>query len=320
MFSKRLNQIENHISQMAATQSIFQDVPRAPPDIIFNLTATYKADTFEQKVNLGVGAYRDDNGKPWVLPVVKKAEREIINDPQIDHEYLPILGLASFRQASIKLILGADNPAIKEKRVMAAQTISGTGANHLGALFLSRFYRKANHKPIFNNVGFEVRDYAYYNPKTIGLDFDGMLDSLDNAPEGSIILLHACAHNPTGVDPTQEQWKAIADVMEKKKHFPFFDCAYQGFASGDLDRDAWAVRHFVERGFELLVCQSYAKNFGLYGQRAGCLTFVLKDSETVLKVESQLSKLQRAEISNPPAYGARIVSLVLNDPALFEEW
>ncbi|KAF0531198.1 Aspartate aminotransferase [Gigaspora margarita] len=331
MFSKRLNQIENHISQMAAKPSTFQEVPRAPPDVIFNLTATYKADTFEKKVNLGVGAYRDDNGKPWVLPVVKKAEREIINDPELDHEYLPITGLVSFKEASIKLILGADNPAIKEKRVVAAQTISGTGANHLGALFLSRFYRKgsivyvsnptwANHKPIFNNVGFETRDYAYYDPKTIGLDIGGMLDSLENAPEGSIILLHACAHNPTGVDPTQEQWKAIADVMEKKNHFPFFDCAYQGFASGDLDRDAWAVRYFVERGFELLVCQSYAKNFGLYGQRAGCLTFVLRDSETALKVDSQLAKLQRAEISNPPAHGARIVSLVLNDSALFDEW
>ncbi|CAI2195592.1 5170_t:CDS:2, partial [Funneliformis geosporum] len=268
------------------TNSLFHEVPLAPPDVIFNLTAKYKADTFAEKVNLGVGAYRDDAGKPWVLPVVKKVEQALVNDPSRDHEYLPILGLASFREASIRLILGADSPAIKENRVTAAQTISGTGANHLGALFLSRFYSKeapvylsnptwANHKAIFNNA----------------------------APERSIILLHACAHNPTGVDPTQDQWKAIADVIESKKHFPFFDCAYQGFASGDLDRDAWAVRYFVERG-----------------QRAGCLTFVLKNSDAAGRVSSQLAKLQRSEISNPPAHGARIVDRVLNNPDLYGEW
>ncbi|RHZ81187.1 hypothetical protein Glove_123g209 [Diversispora epigaea] len=328
--NKRLLQIKTHFLSMDSTSS-FQDVPLAPPDVIFHLTAQYKADTFQHKVNLGVGAYRDDSGKPWVLPVVKKVEKIIVNDPTIDHEYLPILGLPPFREASIKLILGPDNPVIKEKRVVATQTISGTGACHLGSLFLSRFYSKssviyvsnptwANHKAIFSNVGLEVKDYVYYSPKTIGLDINGMLESLKNAPNGSIILLHACAHNPTGVDPSQEQWKAIADIIEEKKHFPFFDCAYQGFASGDLDRDAWAVRYFVNRGFELLVCQSYAKNFGLYGQRAGCLTFVFKTAETAAKAESQLAKLQRSEISNPPAHGARIVNLVLNDPVLYAEW
>lgn len=331
MTTKRLNQIEKHLSPMDSANSLFQEIPLAPPDVIFNLTATYKADAFAQKVNLGVGAYRDDAGKPWILPVVRKAEQAIVNDPSLDHEYLPILGLAPFREASIRLILGADNPVIKENRVTAAQTISGTGANHLGALFLSRFYFKgvpvyvssptwANHKPIFNNVGFETRDYAYFNPKDNGLDIDGLLADLKSAPERSIVLLHACAHNPTGVDPTKDQWKAIADVIESKKHFPFFDCAYQGFASGDLDRDAWAVRYFVERGFELLICQSYAKNFGLYGQRAGCLTFVLKNADAVARVSSQLAKLQRSEISNPPIYGARIVSKVLNDPDLYAEW
>ncbi|CAG8591545.1 15578_t:CDS:10 [Funneliformis caledonium] len=331
MSIKRLDQIEKHLSTMASTNSLFHEVPLAPPDVIFNLTAKYKADTFAQKVNLGVGAYRDDAGKPWVLPVVKKVEQALVNDPSRDHEYLPILGLATFREASIRLILGADSPAIKENRVTAAQTISGTGANHLGALFLSRFYSKevpiylsnptwANHKPIFNNVGLETRNYAYFNPKDNGLDIDGFLSDLKAAPERSIVLLHACAHNPTGVDPTQDQWKAIADVIESKKLFPFFDCAYQGFASGDLDRDAWAVRYFVERGFELLICQSYAKNFGLYGQRAGCLTFVLKNSDAAARVSSQLAKLQRSEISNPPAHGARIVDRVLNNPELYAEW
>ncbi|CAG8583881.1 9487_t:CDS:10 [Acaulospora morrowiae] len=327
--NQRLDQIQKHLTKMTSS-SIFQDIELAPPDAIFSLTARYKDDRSPQKVNLGVGAYRDDSGKPWVLPVVRKAEKIISSDPTLDHEYLPILGLKSFRDASAKLILGSNNRVIKEKRVVTAQTISGTGANHLGAIFLSKFYQQkvflvskptwANHKPIFDTVGFDVREYIYYNPKTLGLDIDGLLNSLKSAPNGSIVLLHACAHNPTGVDPNHEQWKAIADVMEAKGHFPFFDCAYQGFASGDIDRDAWSIRYFVDRGFELLVCQSYAKNFGLYGQRAGCLTIVLRNSETATKVESQVAKLQRAEISNPPLHGARIVNLILNDPMLYAEW
>lgn len=151
-----------------------------------------------------------------------------------------------------------------------------------------------------------------------------MIETLDSAPEGSIFVLHACAHNPTGVDATQEQWIQIAKTMKAKKHFPFFDCAYQGFASGDLAKDAWAIRHFIEQGFELCIAQSYAKNFGLYGERAGCFHFVTSPSsdasDTITRIGSQLAILQRSEISNPPAYGARIASLVLNDEALFAEW
>ena len=151
-----------------------------------------------------------------------------------------------------------------------------------------------------------------------------MIDVIDKAPEGSIILLHACAHNPTGVDPTQEQWEQIAKTIRSKNHFPFFDCAYQGFASGDLARDAWAIRYFVEQGFEMCIAQSYAKNFGLYGERAGCFHFVASPashaSDTANRVASQLAILQRSEISNPPAYGARIASTVLNDDKLFAEW
>lgn len=151
-----------------------------------------------------------------------------------------------------------------------------------------------------------------------------MISALQEAPEGSIILLHSCAHNPTGVDPTEEQWKKIAEVMAQKKQFPFFDSAYQGFASGDLVKDAWAIRYFVEQGFELCIAQSYAKNFGLYGERAGCFHFVTSPTsdaqETIARIASQLAILQRSEISNPPAYGARIVSKVLNDDALFAEW
>ncbi|KAG6896348.1 hypothetical protein C0992_008844 [Termitomyces sp. T32_za158] len=200
----------------------------------------------------------------------------------------------------------------------------------------NRVWRAANHQAIFKNVGIEPVDYAYYDPKTIGLDFNGFIGALQNAPNRSVFLLHACAHNPTGVDPTEEQWKAIAEVMLAKSHYAFFDCAYQGFASGDLDRDAWAVRYFVERGVALLVCQSFAKNAGLYGERVGALHVVPSTKETADRVKSQLSVLQRSEISNPPTYGARLVSgmnegwldadngvevsLILNDAELFEEW
>lgn len=236
--------------------------------------------------------------------------------------------------------MGASSPALAEKRTTSVQTISGTGAVHLAGLFLARFYKVdganrtvylsnptwANHNQIFTNVGLPIATYPYFDKATRGLDFAGMKAALAAAPDRSIILLHACAHNPTGVDPTPDQWREIADLMRAKRHFPFFDCAYQGFASGDLDRDASAIRLFVDQGFELVVAQSFAKNFGLYGERAGCLHFVSSPSaggaaaEVTARVASQLAILQRSEISNPPLYGARIASTVLNDEALFAEW
>ena len=181
----------------------------------------------------------------------------------------------------------------------------------------------ANHQQIFANVGLPVSIYKYYLPATKGLDFDGFLAALKDAPNGSVILLHACAHNPTGVDPDFDQWKALAAVIAERRHIPFFDCAYQGFASGDLDKDAQAIRYFVSLGLELVVAQSYAKNFGLYGQRTGCFHYVApagSDSALTARVASQLTLLQRSEISNPPAYGAKIVARVLNDPTLFSQW
>ncbi|KIK59788.1 hypothetical protein GYMLUDRAFT_658122 [Collybiopsis luxurians FD-317 M1] len=332
--TSRLKQISSHLfSQNKMSSELWQNVPLAPPDSIFKLTAAYKADTYAKKVNLGVGAYRDDDNKPWVLPVVKKAEQIILNTPALDHEYLPITGLPEFTTAAANLILGSDSRAISETRVTSVQTISGTGANHLGALFLSRFYpwsgnkeiylsdpTWANHQAIFKNVGITPVNYPYYDPKTIGLDFDGFLSSLKSAPAGSVFLLHACAHNPTGVDPTREQWSTIADAILEKGHYAFFDCAYQGFASGDLDNDAWAIRFFVDKGVNMLVCQSFAKNAGLYGERVGALHIISTSKEAAERVRSQLSVLQRSEISNPPTYGARIVTLILNDPALFDEW
>lgn len=169
-----------------------------------------------------------------------------------------------------------------------------------------------------------MKGYPYFSKETKGLDFDGMSGAIESAPEGSVIVLHACAHNPTGVDPTQDQWKKLAQIMKKKAHFPFFDCAYQGFASGSLETDAWAINHFVEQGFEMMIAQSYAKNFGLYGERAGCFHFIAAPSsnasEIATRVGSQLTQLQRSEISNPPAYGARVASQILNDEKLFAQW
>ncbi|KAK8210153.1 Aspartate aminotransferase, cytoplasmic [Zalaria obscura] len=335
----RLHQVNAHMSSAKGSAFAADVVPQAPEDPLFGLMAAYRRDEDPNKVDLGIGAYRDDNAKPWVLPVVKKADELLRADPNLNHEYLPIAGLAEFTSASQKLIFGASSPVISEGRAISLQTISGTGAVHLGALFLSKFYNPsasgaktvyvsnptwANHNQIFSNVGLPIAQYPYFSKETKGLDFAGMRSTIESAPEGSIILLHACAHNPTGVDPTQDQWKELATLMKQKSHFPFFDCAYQGFASGDLNRDAWAIRYFVEQGFELLVAQSYAKNFGLYGERAGCFHFVTSPGaeakDTVSRVGSQLAILQRSEISNPPAYGARIASLVLNDADLFAQW
>lgn len=234
-------------------------------------------------------------------------------------------------------ILNRPNLTASPHQVVSLQTVSGTGAVHLGGLFLSKFYPRpnsqpvyfssptwANHNQIFTNVHLPIKTYPYFSPQTKGLDFDGMVSAIESAPEGSIMLLHACAHNPTGVDPTRDQWTQLAKLIRQKRHFPFFDCAYQGFASGDLENDAWAIRHFIAQGFELCVAQSFAKNFGLYGERAGAFHFVTGPgpdaADTVARVASQLAILQRSEISNPPAYGARIASLILNDPELFAEW
>ncbi|KAJ1326852.1 aspartate aminotransferase, cytoplasmic [Microdochium nivale] len=332
----RVKHIAAHMASPAATSFTAQVVPQAPEDPLFGLMAAYRADKDSNKVDLGIGAYRDNNAKPWVLPVVKKADEILRNDPELNHEYAPIAGIPAFTSKAAELILGGvESPAIKEKRVTSIQTISGTGAVHLGALFLAKFFpgtKKvylsnptwANHNQIFSNVGLPIAQYPYFDKKTRGLDFEGMKQALLSAEDKSIILLHACAHNPTGVDPTLDQWKEIAQIMRQKSHLPFFDTAYQGFATGDLMKDNAAVRYFVEQGFELLVAQSFAKNFGLYGERAGCFHVVTGPAsdaqDTIKRIASQLAILQRSEISNPPLYGARIASTVLNDKALFAEW
>lgn len=315
--------------------SLFTEVPQAPPVAVFKLTADFNADQHPQKVNLGVGAYRTDEGKPWVLPVVKKVERLLLDD-NLNHEYLPILGLPEFRSASSKVALGDDSCAIKEGRVGAVQCLGGTGALRIGADFLRRWHNGKNntstpiyvsaptwenHNGVFSDAGFtDIRPYHYWDGAKRGLDLAGLLADLEGAPEGSVFVLHACAHNPTGTDPTQDEWKKIAEVMKRRKLFVFFDSAYQGFASGSLEKDAWAIRYFVSEGFELFVAQSFSKNFGLYNERVGNLTVVARDSENLARVLSQMEKIVRTTWSNPPAQGARIVSKTLNSPELFDDW
>ncbi|XP_063546714.1 aspartate aminotransferase, cytoplasmic isoform X1 [Cydia strobilella] len=311
--------------------SRFQLVEQGPPIEVFQKNKLFIDDTFKNKVNLTIGAYRDENGKPWVLPVVRKVEKQMAADETLLHEYLPVLGLDQFSNASVSMLLGEDNPVIASGRAFGVQVLSGTGGLRVGAEFLRRhlnyntFYYSQptweNHHLVFVRAGFEnPRTYRYWNAKTRTIDFDGMLEDLRAAPENSVVLLHACAHNPTGIDPTHEQWAKIADVCEEHKLFPFFDSAYQGFASGDLDRDAWAVRYFVQRGFELVCAQSYAKNFGLYNERVGNLAVVVADAALAPAMKSQLTWVVRAGYSNPPAHGARIVAIVLSDKQLFDQW
>ncbi|XP_051002561.1 aspartate aminotransferase, cytoplasmic [Acomys russatus] len=319
-----------------APPSVFAQVPQAPPVLVFKLTTDFRDDPDPRKVNLGVGAYRTDDSQPWVLPVVRKVEQKIAKDNNLNHEYLSILGLAEFRSCASQLVLGDNSPALKENRVGGVQSLGGTGALRIGADFLGRWYNGTNnkdtpiyvssptwenHNAVFSAAGFkDIRSYRYWDAEKRGLDFQGFLSDLENAPEFSIIVLHACAHNPTGTDPTPEQWKQIAAVMKHRFLFPFFDAAYQGFASGDLEKDAWAVRYFVSEGFELFCAQSFSKNFGLYNERVGNLTVVGKESDSILRVLSQMEKIVRITWSNPPAQGARIVACTLSDPELFKEW
>ncbi|XP_028916385.1 aspartate aminotransferase, cytoplasmic [Ornithorhynchus anatinus] len=319
-----------------AAASLFRDVPQAQPVLVFKLTADFREDTDPRKVNLGVGAYRTDDCQPWVLPVVKKVEQRIAGDNTLNHEYLPILGLPEFRANASRIALGDDSPAIKEKRIGSVQCLGGTGALRIGAEFLSRWYNGTNntatpvyvssptwenHNGVFTAAGFkDIRTYRYWDAAKRGLNLEGLLQDMENAPEFSIFILHACAHNPTGTDPTPDQWKQIADVMKRRFLFPFFDSAYQGFASGNLDKDAWAVRYFVSEGFEIFCSQSFSKNFGLYNERVGNLTVVGKDGDNVLRVLSQMEKIVRVTWSNPPSQGAHIVATTLTNPELFAEW
>jgi len=276
-----------------------------------------------------VGAYRTEEGKPLTLNSVQKADEYVVNSKQFNHEYLPIDGLPEFYNAAANLLFG-EVYATHSKKIVSVQCLSGTGSLRTGMEFIRKFLPNAkvfvseptwpNHKNIFNAVGVQHGIYRYYSKEKNALDFEGLLADLKAAPDKSVILLHACAHNPTGMDPTPEQWEAIADLIQAKRHFTFMDCAYQGFASGDLNKDAAPVRHFVKKGLELFVAQSFAKNFGLYGERIGAIHVVVSKEENAQPVRSQLLQISRAAYSNPPCHGAYIVAHVLNTPELNAEW
>uniref|UniRef100_A0A3B5PYW7 Aspartate aminotransferase n=1 Tax=Xiphophorus maculatus TaxID=8083 RepID=A0A3B5PYW7_XIPMA len=312
--------------------SVFCDVQQAAPVAVFKLTQDFSNDEFPNKVNLGVGAYRTNEGKPWVLPVVKKVEKLIVHDDRLNHEYLPILGLPEFRSCSSKIVLGDDSPAIREDRVGGVQCLGGTGALKIGAEFLRRFYNGnnntktpvyvsaptwENHNALFNSAGFEdVRPYKYWDAEKRGLDLSGFLRDLESAPSLSYMLVPII---PLERTPHRSNGSKYALFIQRKL-FVFFDSAYQGFASGNLDKDAWAVRYFVSMGIEMFCAQSFSKNFGLYNERVGNLTIVARDADNLKRVLSQMEKIVRTTWSNPPSQGARIVAVTLNSPELFSEW
>ncbi|XP_052098438.1 aspartate aminotransferase, cytoplasmic-like [Mytilus californianus] len=311
--------------------SVFADIEGAPAIEVFKLIGDYNEDTFDKKVNLGVGAYRTDEGKPWVLPVVKTVEAMMAGDAGLNHEYLPISGLPDYRTACQKLLLGSESPAIQSSRVESFQACGGTGAIRLAADFLKRLMNYdcvyvskptwGNHKTIFKRSGFsDVREYRYWHPETKSLDFQGMLEDLNNAPERSVVILHGVAHNPTGVDPTKDQWVEIIKTCQAKNIFILVDIAYQGFATGDLDADAHLPRYLDRNNIEFMAAQSFSKNFGLYNERTGNLVVVCANSELKAKIRSQMELIIRTTWSNPPNHGARIVTTVLNNPANCAEW
>uniref|UniRef100_A0A166J613 Aspartate aminotransferase n=1 Tax=Daucus carota subsp. sativus TaxID=79200 RepID=A0A166J613_DAUCS len=319
-------------SSNSSSPSVFNHLARAPEDPILGVTVAFNKDPSPSKLNLGVGAYRTEEGKPLVLNVVRQAEKLLVNDRHVSRnkEYIPIVGLADFNKLSAKLILGANSPAIQENRVTTVQCLSGTGSLRVGAEFLARHYHQrtvyitqptwGNHPKVFALAGLSVKTYRYYDPATRGLNFQGLLEDLGSAPSGAIVLLHACAHNPTGVDPTPAQWEQIRQLIRSKGLLPFFDSAYQGFASGSLDRDAEPVRMFVADGGECLVAQSYAKNMGLYGERVGALSIVCKTADVASRVESQLKLVIRPMYSSPPIHGASIVATILKDRSMYHQW
>ncbi|KAF9681284.1 hypothetical protein SADUNF_Sadunf06G0209700 [Salix dunnii] len=304
----------------AVNVSRFEGIAMAPPDPILGVSEAFRADTDVKKLNLGVGAYRTEELQPYVLDVVKKAENLMLERGE-NKEYLPIEGLAAFNKVTAELLFGADNPVIKQQKVATIQGLSGTGSLRLAAAFIERYFPGAqvlissptwgNHKNIFNDARVPWSEYRYYDPKTVGLDFEGMISDIKAAPEGSFVLLHGCAHNPTGIDPTPEQWEKISDVIQEKNHIPFFDVAYQGFASGSLDADASSVRLFAARGMELLIAQSYSKNLGLYAERIGAINVVCSTADAAARCEDIDCTLSR-DMEEMVVKSVRLVSDVWN--------
>jgi len=300
----------------------------APRDPILGLTETFNADANARKVNLGVGVYYDDNGKVPLLECVRRAEKLLI-EQESPRAYLPIDGLPAYDRAVRELVFGAESPALRENRIVTVQALGGTGGLKIGADFLRHFAPGAeawisdptweNHRGLFENAGFAVRTYRYYDPVTRDVDFEGMLSGLRSMPAGSVVVLHACCHNPTGADLSEAQWKSVISEVAARGLIPFLDIAYQGFGSG-LEADSAAVRGFVAAGIPLFVSSSFSKSLSLYGERVGSLSVVTGSAEESDRVLSHLKRLVRTNYSNPPTHGGRIVATVLTTPDLRSLW
>jgi aromatic-amino-acid transaminase len=311
-----------------ASASLFGAIDMAPRDPILGITEAFNADTNPGKINLGVGVYYDDNGKVPLLACVQKAEAKLM-EQQSPRTYLPIEGLAAYDKAVQELVFGADSAIIQEKRAVTVQALGGTGALKIGADFLKRFAPNSevfisdpsweNHRALFESAGFIVNNYTYYDPATHGVNFEGMLASLKAMPAGSIVVLHACCHNPTGADLTSDQWTQVIDAVTTGGLVPFLDMAYQGFGAG-ITEDGAVVRRFADAGGALLVSNSFSKSFSLYGERVGALSVVASSAEEAARLLSQLKRVVRTNYSNPPTHGGKVVATVLSTPELRQTW
>lgn len=309
---------------------MFNQVEAYPGDPIFSLVDQFHKDTKEEKVNLSIGLYYNEQGQVPQLPSVKKAltsiQAEQLQKPTL---YLPMEGLASYRSAVLPLLFGADHPCLKEQRIANIQTLGGSGALKIGADFLNKYYPNAtvwvsdptweNHKDIFAGAGFKIATYPYFDHQTLSVDFDAMLTTISNAAINDIILLHPCCHNPTGADLTTAQWDRLIPVLAERQLIPFLDIAYQGFGSG-LNEDAYAIRAIANAGISCLVSNSFSKIFSLYGERIGGLSVVCETPKIAEQVLGQLKATVRRNYSSPAKLGAEIVAKVLNDPALYQGW
>ncbi|QDE31244.1 amino acid aminotransferase [Shewanella polaris] len=307
---------------------IFSQVTLAPADPILGLTDAFKADTRPHKVNLGVGIYKDEAGQTPILSSVKKAEA-ILLETEKSKNYLGIEGVQAYNQAVQNLLFGPQSKIITDKRAVTAQAPGGTGALRVAAEFLVRNTGSttiwvsnptwANHKNIFETAGLTVKEYRYYKAETHDMDFDAMLADLSDANEGDVVLLHGCCHNPTGIDLSIEQWQQVGNICLTKSLLPLFDFAYQGFGAG-IEEDAQGLRAVAAQVPEMLIANSFSKNFGLYNERIGAVTIVGENQADAVKSFSQIKKTIRANYSNPPAHGGLIVSTILADDALRQEW
>ncbi|WP_293935096.1 amino acid aminotransferase [Iodobacter sp.] len=310
------------------TSSIFAAVEMAPRDPILGLNEAFNADTRAGKVNLGVGVYYDDNGKIPLLAAVKAAEKTRM-DAQPPRGYQAIEGLGLYNKAVQDLVFGATSELVTSGRVVTAEALGGTGALKIGADLLKRLDANAsvyisdpsweNHRALFESAGFKVENYAYYDVATRGVNFVGMKAALLSMPAGSIVVLHACCHNPTGADMSDAQWAEVVDACRERHLVPFLDMAYQGFADG-IEEDAIAVRLFSASGLQFFVSSSFSKSFSMYGERVGALSIVTENREEAGRVLSQLKRVIRTNYSNPPIHGGAVVAAVLSSPELRQQW